>query len=104
MAGASGRALAVQSVVQATANESEEVKQAALAAVTQPDQATTNDLWRYLVVGLLLLVLVALSGVIYLLADGDKNSTPELALTAFTALLTGLLGLFVKSPTQDEGG
>lgn len=101
MTATASRALAVQSVIQATATDTPEVKQAALAAITSPDQSTTNDLWRVLVVGLLVLILVALSGVIYLLADGDKDSSPDVALTAFTALLTGLLGLFVKSPAQE---
>jgi hypothetical protein len=70
------------------------------AAMNPPDAQTTNDLWRYLIVGLLFLTLVALGGVLYLLADGDKDTSPDIALTAFTALLTGLLGLFVKSPAQ----
>ena len=95
------RALAVQSVVQATASESEAVKEAALAAIKDPDAKTSNDLWRYLVVGLIVLILIVLSGVIYLLADGDTESSPDIALTAFTALLTGLLGLFVKAPTEE---
>ena len=100
MAEAASVALAVQSVLQSTANETPEVKQAAIAAVSPPSQGTANVLWRCLVVGLLILILIALGGVIYLLADGDKDSSPDLALTAFTALLSGLLGLFVTSPND----
>lgn len=98
----SSRALAVQAVVTATAADTPEVKQAAMAAIAPPAAQVANDLWRYLIIGLLLLLLIALGGVIYLLADGDKDSSPDIALTAFTALLTGLLGLFVKSPTQND--
>ncbi len=68
--------------------------------VPDPLPEAANDLWRYLVIGLLVLLLVALVGVVYLLADGDPKSSPDVALTAFTGLLTGLLGLFIKTPTK----
>jgi len=88
-------------VVQATADKDPAVQQQALAAITPPSQDTANDLWRILVIGLLVLILVSLGGVLYLLADNKDKTSPDLALTAFTALLTGLFGSFVKSPTQN---
>jgi hypothetical protein len=46
------------------------------------------------------LLLVALGGLIYLLSE-DK--TTDLLLTAFTALLTGFIGLFSPSPVKAQG-
>ena len=63
--------------------------------LSQPDAATINDLWRYVAIGLLVLLGVALVGLIGLLAAGK---TVDVVLTAFTALLTGTVGLFVPSP------
>jgi hypothetical protein len=82
---------------------SDEVKRDAINALIAPPPAGSgaNDfIWKGLVTGLLVLLVIALGGVLWLLGDGDKNTTPDLALTAFTALLTGLLGLFVKAPAQ----
>lgn len=68
--------------------------------VKGPSQETSNELWRWLVPGLMALVLVALVGMLYLIADGNETTSPELALTAFTALLTGMLGLFIRTPSS----
>jgi len=65
-----------------------------------PDQGTTNDLFRMLVSGLLVLALVSLGGLIFLTADANDATSPDLVLVTFTASLTGLLGLFVKSPSS----
>jgi len=54
-----------------------------------------------LVTGLLVLLAIALGGLIYLPIDGKE---PDLALTAFSALLTGLIGLFAPSPARAGGG
>ena len=43
----------------------------------------------------------ALIGAFYLIADNKAGTSPDLALTMFTALLTGLLGLFIKSPREE---
>jgi uncharacterized membrane protein YcjF (UPF0283 family) len=75
--------------------------EAVKAAIKEPDAATTNKLWQILVTGLLILLGIALIGLIYLLAD-DKTS--DVALTAFTALLTGLVGLFAPSPAAKNNG
>jgi hypothetical protein len=96
------RANAIQTVMAATANESPEAREAALNSVIQPpSQAAADKLWKILVVGLLVLVLVSLGGLIFMVGDGDSETSPDIVLTAFTALLTGLLGLFIKSPVTD---
>ena len=56
------RATAVQEVLTATASASAPVREAALAAlVPAPDQSAADDLWKILVVGLLVLVAIALA-------------------------------------------
>ena len=69
------------------------------AAIEGPDQPTANDLWRYLVVGLLGVLGVAVVGLIVLLALSKDNV--DLIVTAFSSTLTGLLGLFAPSPLRD---
>ena len=69
--------------------------------VAGADQHTTNWLWLILVGGLMLLTGLALVGTFYLIADDREGTSPDLALTMFTALLTGLLGLFIKSPREE---
>jgi hypothetical protein len=66
--------------------------------VSGPSQDTANQLWKWLVPGLLLLTLISLVGLLYLIADGKTETSPDLALTTFTATLTGLLGLFIRAP------
>ena len=96
------RAAAIKEVAPAVQGLDPAAQQAAITAVVPaPDQTTANDLWRVLVIGLLVLIAIALGGLIYLLAD-DKTS--DVALTAFTALLTGLVGLFAPSPVAGAGG
>lgn len=70
-----------------------------LRLVLTPTQETANALWRWLVPGLLGLTAISLIGLIWLIADGNEATSPDLVLTAFTALLTGLLGLFIKTPS-----
>jgi hypothetical protein len=69
--------------------------------VKGPTQGTADDIWKWLVVGLLTLSGISLIGMLYLLADGNTSTSPDLALTAFTASLTGLLGLFIRT---SQGG
>jgi hypothetical protein len=71
--------------------------------VPDPSQKTANLLWKVLTIGLLVLLGMALIGLIYMVGDGSDKTSPDMVLTAFTALLAGLLGLFVKSPTQSGG-
>ena len=69
---------------------------AAIAAIPSPDAATTNRLWRDIVIGLLVLLGVSLIGLITMIG---LNRMPDMLVTAFTAILTGTLGLFAPSPT-----
>jgi hypothetical protein len=71
------------------------------AVIPAPDAGTTKTLWIIVVSGLIGLLVIALGGLIYLLAD---SKTSDVALTAFTALLTGLVGLFAPSPVKAGGG
>lgn len=96
---AAQRADAVQAVVLATQNSDSTVQRAAMEALIPPPSGNTNNLWMAVIVGLLALLLIALGGVLYLLADGDDGTSPDLALTAFASLLAGLLGLFAPSPS-----
>ena len=92
----------VQSVLTETQGESEAIRAKALDALIKgPSQKAADALWKYLVLGLLLLVAVALVGILWTVIDGEDDTSPDVAVTAFTALLTGLLGLFIKSPTQE---
>jgi hypothetical protein len=97
-------AAAIEAAATSVKDSSPIVQRAAIAAASgfgQPDAATTNDLWRYIVLGLLALLGVALIGLLALLGLSKDGS---LALTAFTAILTGTVGLFVPSPAGSSGG
>ena len=92
-------AAAVEVAAPAAQGLDQSAQSAALAAATgagigAADPATSNRLWTYIVLGLLGLLGAALLGLIVLLAIGK---TVEVVVTAFTALLTGTLGLFVPS-------
>jgi hypothetical protein len=74
-------------------------QEAIKAAIAGPDAVTTNLLWRIVVPGLVGLIALALIGiVIVLLADKGADALA----TAFSALLAGLLGLFVQSPVPPK--
>jgi VIT1/CCC1 family predicted Fe2+/Mn2+ transporter len=96
------RASAVTSVLDATASEATQVKEAALkalAAVPGPDVKTTGRLWTILISGLVIALLIAVIGVLFsekLDADADK------VWGAGAAILTGLIGLFAPSPTTSS--
>ena len=95
------RAEAVQAVVVATNSSEPAVQRAAMQALIPPPPASqVTGLWMAITVGLLLVLLVSLGGLIYLLADGNDETSPDLALTAFSATLAGLLGLFAPSPAN----
>jgi hypothetical protein len=66
-----------------------------------PGQPAADRLYQWLVPGLMGLVKVALVGIFLVVIDGNPQTAPDLMLTAFAALLTGLLGLFIQSP---QGG
>ena len=95
---AADRAEAVLKVQAATAGASPEVQAAAIhALIGNPGQAATDYAWRVLVTVLGVGLIVALGGLIYAVADG-KTTTPVIA--AFSSILSGLVGLYVKSPAQ----
>lgn len=68
------------------------------APATEP--GTSGQLWLTFVTGLLLLLLCSLAGIIWTVADGDAATSPEVLLPIFSSTLTGLLGLFVRSPIR----
>jgi hypothetical protein len=92
---------AVQEALQATAGQPAEVQAAAVrAAIPPPSGHDASWLWKALVLGLLVILVIATIGVISVVADGDKDTNADVLVTIFTSVLTGLIGLFVKSPTQ----
>lgn len=95
---------AVEVAAPAAADLDQSAQSTAVAAATGTgiagaDAATSNRLWTIIVIGLLSLLATALVGLIVLLAIGKSV---DLVVTAFTALLTGTVGLFVPSPTQSK--
>ena len=91
----------VERLLQATAGEDPVVRAAMVRALSRNRAAET--LWRWVVVGLLVLAAIALGGLLFLVADGNPNTQPDLALTAFVGLFGGLLGLLIGAPWQDRG-
>lgn len=65
-----------------------------------PDQPTSNRLWTVLVAGVVGALVLGLVFIFVLLLEGQD---PALMLTAFTALLTGALGLFTPTPAGLAG-
>src|SRR5688500_7281012 len=95
----------VREAVAAVANEAPEVKAAvgaaaASAAIPAPTGAGVNALWKVLIGGLVLILLIALIGIIYTIADGNRDTAPDVLVTVFSSGLTGLIGLFVRSPAS----
>ena len=75
-------------------------KETLVRALGQPSQGALDRAFAWLVPGLLLLLVLSLVGMFLLIYDNSKDTAPDLLLTAFTAMLTGLLGLFIKAPQQ----
>ncbi len=96
----------VRDALQATEGETPEVKAAVAAAAAGaavPEPSLPSDvgfLWKALVVGMLTILVIALGGIIFTVADGNNATSPDVIVTIFTSVLTGLIGLFVRSPTQ----
>jgi L-cystine uptake protein TcyP (sodium:dicarboxylate symporter family) len=82
--------------LQATKGEDPAMRTAMVRALA--GNSTADTLWRWVVVGLLLLSSLALAGLLFLVGDGNSSTEPELALTAFVGLLGGLLGLLIGAP------
>lgn len=94
------RAESVQQVLQASANETPEVKAAALTAlgapIPPPSRSAADVVWIILVVGLVTLLVLAVLGLTHVYG---KHVSSDQMITVFTTSLAGLLGLFVKTPT-----
>ncbi len=99
---AAQRAEAVTTVTQAAHGLDPAAQLAAVTAViVPPDAKTTNTLWIILISGLVGLLVIALGGLIYLIADDIDGS--DVVLTVFSSVLTGLIGLFSTSPVKAGG-
>jgi hypothetical protein len=94
------RAASVTQVVEATASENSDVKQAALNALTAPIPGPTRTaadiVWIVLVSGLVVLLVLATLGLTHVLGSDVAD---DKVVTIFTTVLAGLLGLFVKNPS-----
>lgn len=91
----------VSEALTATAGQPTEVQAAAVAAAIPPPTAEgALGLWKALVMGLVVALLLSLLGVLWAVIDANDGTSPDVAVTVFTAILTGLIGLFVKSPAQ----
>lgn len=55
-------------------------------------------LWRTLVIALSAVLVMALGGIIWTVADGNGDTSPDVIVTVFSGALAGLLGLFVRMP------
>jgi hypothetical protein len=62
--------------------------------------AAVRTLWKILVSALSVVLVIALAGIIFTIADRNPDTSPDVIMTVFTSALTGLIGLFVKSPVQ----
>jgi hypothetical protein len=94
------RAQAVQSILSATKDEPLSVRETALAAIGEPSAKTRDTLWLLFVGGLVLALVGSVAGVLVAALDGKDTTTTDDALKIFTPLLTGLVGVFVKSPRE----
>ena len=92
----------IQAALAATSGKSEEVQvQAVKSVIEQPSQNVADNLWQWVVGGLVAALGIALIGLIVLICLG-KSYAP--VLTAFTGLLSGIVGLFVQSPVANGEG
>jgi len=94
------RAASVQQVLQASADETPEVKKAALTAlgapIPPPSRSAADIVWIILVAGLVTVLLLALLGLAHVYG---RHVSSDQMITVFTTSLAGLLGLFVKAPS-----
>lgn len=77
-----------------------EVTTAAVIGIGLPSEKTTQVLWKMLVFGLIGILIVSLLGIVGVTLDGDPDTSDSALQVVFTAALTGLLGLYVKAPTD----
>jgi hypothetical protein len=91
----------IERLLQTTSQEDPALRAAVIKALTSRRSGEAT-LWLWVVVGLLVLSALALLGLLYLLAQGNPNAPPEMALTAFIGLLGGLLGLLIGAPWRQQ--
>jgi uncharacterized membrane protein YcjF (UPF0283 family) len=101
MATASEQATAISQMAPSVKDLDPKAQIEAIKTIGGPDAATTNLLWTILVPGLIGLIGLSVVAVVVLLLD-DKSA--DQAVTAFSALLAGLLGLFAPSPVDKKEG
>jgi hypothetical protein len=65
--------------------------------IPQPSVAWIGYLWAGLVGGLLAILVIALLAIVGVIGN---TGSQDKVITIFTAVLTGLIGLFAPSPTQ----
>src|SRR5688500_4041902 len=94
------RAQAVEVVMTATANQSASVIEAALNVIDSPSAKTRDILWLIFVGGLIVALLASVVGVLIAALDNHETTKTDDILKIFTPLLTGIVGLFVKSPRE----
>ena len=95
----------IRGAIEATQGQPEPIVAAAVqgaanAPVPPPPPPALNFIWRTLVVGLVLILVIALLGIIWVVQDANVDTSPDVLITVFTTSLAGLLGLFVKSPSN----
>ncbi len=95
----------VRDAVAGVADETAEIKAAVgaaavTAAIPSPVGPEVNTLWKTLVSGLVAILVLSLGGIIYTVADANELTSPDVLVTVFSSVLTGLIGLFVRSPAQ----
>jgi ABC-type Fe3+ transport system permease subunit len=78
----------------------EQVNAVAAAIGKQPSRKVADVLWVLFVVVLSVALLLTLGLAGWSVMDGNADTSPEIFLGIFTAVLTGLVGIFVKSPVQ----
>ena len=71
---------------------------AEITTITDPPADRSGELWKILVLALAVVMVMALAGIIWTVVDGKDTTSPEVIVTIFSSALTGLIGLFVKSP------
>ena len=90
MAGAAGESVEVKAAVGAAA---------AAQSVPTPTGTDAGMLWKILVVALSAILVIALAGIIWTVGDGKESTSPDVIVTVFSSALSGMLGLFVRSPS-----
>ena len=95
----------VRDAMEGAAGEPVEVKAAIGAAaaahsVPQPPATEMGTLWKILILALSVVLVIALAGIIWTVVDGKESTSPDVIVTVFSSALSGMLGLFVRSPNS----